>query len=182
MCACHVNPVNNYQLSKNERLCNFSLKKHLFRHGNVLYAHPLKVFWITTDPCVENFFFKNSIQLYSSYSAKSDTPHNFKTQNPSFPFKKIPSNAWFLFPAKILFGASSKIHSSACERNRIKRLMKEAYRQNKDDFYPFLNQQNLFCIAAFIYTGKQVVSYSELEPKIIVSLQNIRKLIGTKPT
>ncbi|MFW6275623.1 MAG: ribonuclease P protein component [bacterium] len=175
------NPVKNHQLSKYERLCNFSFKKHLFKHGNVLFTYPLKVFWITIDPCVENFFFKNSIQHFSSDSAPSDAPQYLKIQNPSFPFQKIPSNAWFHFPAKILFGAASKIHSSACKRNRIKRLMKEAYRQNKDDFYPFLNQQNVFLIAAFIYTGKQIVSYHELEPKIIVSLRKIRKQIANKP-
>ncbi|MFW5721308.1 MAG: ribonuclease P protein component [Bacteroidota bacterium] len=181
MYVCKNKPVKKHQLSKHERLSNFSFKSHLFRQGNVLFSHPIKIFWTTIDPCVENFFFSNNVQLFYAGFAPSETTHYLRIQNPSFPFKKIPSNASFYFPAKILFGASSKIHSSACKRNKIKRLMKEAFRQNKHDFYPFLNQQNVFLIAAFIYTGKQVVSYTEIEKKIIVSLHKIRKQIANKP-
>lgn len=175
----HQNNLLNHQLTKDERLCNFSLKKHLFSHGNVLFTYPLKIFWTTIDPCVENFFFEKSIQQFSSDSLPSDVPENLKIQNPAFPFRKIPPNAYFPVPAKALFGASSKTHSSASQRNKIKRMIKESYRQNKDDFYPFLNQQNVFCIVAFIYTGKQVVSNRELESKIVVSLRKITKQIAT---
>lgn len=50
-------PLNN-GLSKNERLCNYSLKQLLFTKGKHFSVNPIKVFWITLDSDLEKIFFQ----------------------------------------------------------------------------------------------------------------------------
>ncbi len=167
----HTSKQKLHSFSKDERLCNFTLKKILFEQGNQFAEHPFRIFWKTIDTNLEILFFqKNPLLYHGNKDLQSDL---IKTQNPSFPFKKVPANALFTSPAKCLAGVSSKVHKSAVQRNNIKRLIKETYRHNKQSFYSFLNEQNCFCIIGIIYTAKSVLPYRDIEAKIIVSLQKI---------
>jgi ribonuclease P protein component len=166
-----------HSISKSERLCNFTFKNILFDKGNVINAYPLKVFWTTLDINLEPVFFSKSI---TEYQGVPEALSVWKTrQNPSFPQKKIPANAFFTHPAKVMFGVSKKVQKKATDRNHLKRLIKEAYRQNKAPMYTFLDQMNQWCLIAIIYTAKPIVSYHEIEAKIIVSLQKIEQQIKT---
>ncbi len=69
------------------------------------------------------------------------------------------------------------MHKSAVVRNNLKRLTKESYRQNKVAFYSFLETTNTHCLPALIYTAKPMLTYAEIEEKIIVSLQKIQQKI-----
>ena len=174
--ATHTSKQKLHSFSKNERLCNFTLKKILFEEGEQFGEHPFRVFWKIIDPNLEEVLFPKNQVLYQG---NKDLQNDFlKIQNPSFPLKKIPANAVFKSPAKCLAGVSSKVHKSAVERNKIKRLIKEAYRHNKQSFYSFLNEQNCFCIIGIIYTAKPALPYLEIEAKIIVSLQKIVQKIS----
>jgi ribonuclease P protein component len=171
-----------HSISKSERLCNFTFKNLLFDKGNVIQAYPLKVFWTTLETNLEPVFFTKSI---SEYQGSPDSLRGGKSlQNPSFPLKKIPSNAFFTHPAKAMFGVSKKVQKKATDRNHLKRLIKEAYRQNKAPLYTFFEQMNQWCLIAIIYTAKPIVSYHEIETKIIVSLQKIQQQVAltTKTT
>lgn len=170
-----------HSISKSERLCNFTFKNILFEKGNVIQAYPLKVFWTTLDANLEPVFFSKSI---NEYLGAPETLSAWKArQNPSFPGKKIPANAFFTHPAKVMFGVSKKVQKKATDRNHLKRLIKEAYRQNKAPLYTFFEQLNQWCLIAIIYTAKPIVSYHEIETKIIVSLQKIQQqIISTTKT
>jgi ribonuclease P protein component len=172
----HTSKQKLHSFSKSERLCNFTLKKILFEQGEHFGEPPFRIFWKIIGPNLENLFFPESPLSYiGNKEMQSDI---LKVQNPSFPFKKIPVNAVFYQPAKCLTGVSSKIHKSAVQRNKIKRLIKEAYRNNKQNFYSFLNERNYFCIIGIIYTVKPVLPYREIEAKIVVSLQKIVQKIS----
>jgi ribonuclease P protein component len=166
-------------LSKEERLCNFTLKKLLFEQGNQFQEYPFRIFWKTIDPNLEKIFFAGSPYFFNGLD-KLQNPIQ-KLQNPSFPQRKIPANAYFLQPAKCLTGVPAKQHKSAVKRNRIRRLVKEAYRNNKQELYTFLNEKNCFCILGIIYTAKPVLSYPDIEAKIIVSLQKLFQKISQQP-
>ncbi len=165
-------------LSKNERLCNFSLKTLLFQQGNTFQQYPFKVFWKSIDKNMETLFFQKSVTDYVGNAEQ--LPALLHEQNPSFPYRKVPDNGLFFYPAKCLFGVSSKVHKSAVIRNNLKRLTKESYRQNKVPFYSFLEGINTYCLLAVIYTAKPILSYAEIEEKIIVSLQKIQQKIIEK--
>jgi ribonuclease P protein component len=162
-------------LSKSERLCNFSFKNILFKEGNSIHVFPLKVYWKLIDTNLESIFFGKSVTEFQGIPSSS--PHPYRLQNPSFPLKKIPPNALFTHPAKCLFGVSSKVHKSAVDRNHLKRILKESYRQNKAPFYSFLEGIDSWCLLALIYTAKPALPYHDIEAKIIVSLQKIQEKI-----
>jgi ribonuclease P protein component len=81
------------------------------------------------------------------------------------------------FPARIAFGVPKRNFKSAVKRNRIKRLLREAYRKNKHELYAALELKSVKIVVMFIYTGKDVPSYSETEGKIILSLHRLLNAI-----
>lgn len=70
-------------------------------------------------------------------------------------------------------GASSKNFKKAVERNRIKRLTKEAWRLQKNELEEKVNasvkQLNVF----FIYTGKELPDFAMVKDKVSVALKKL---------
>jgi len=60
------------------------------------------------------------------------------------------------------FGASSRNFKTAVDRNRIKRLIKEAWRLQKNDLRNSLKEKNQKLDVFFIYTGKVLPAYEEV--------------------
>ncbi|HEY4797449.1 MAG TPA: ribonuclease P protein component [Bacteroidia bacterium] len=78
---------------------------------------------------------------------------------------------------RIGISVPKKLFSKSVERNKLKRRIREAYRRNKHEFYEFLKKKNLTVDMIVIYTAKAESSYSEIEQKMIVSLQKLIALI-----
>jgi ribonuclease P protein component len=75
------------------------------------------------------------------------------------------------------FTASSKNFKKATDRNRIKRLMREAYRLQKKNLQEALILQNKSVHLFFIYTGKEVPAYEFVFEKTGNVLKRIIKLL-----
>lgn len=162
--------------AKSEKLCNFTLKSLLFNKGKSFFSHPFKFFWLVVPKNLEDIFFQKNSSLFLSVQ-QNNLKKKIRDQNPSYPLQKIPTNALFYYPAKCLTGVSKKSIKHAVKRNHLKRLMREAYRQNKEPLYSFLEKADLFLLLGIIYTAKQPGNYQEIEAKIIVSLQKIQESI-----
>ncbi|MEI6764670.1 MAG: ribonuclease P protein component [Bacteroidota bacterium] len=78
------------------------------------------------------------------------------------------------FPAQVVFSVPRKNISSAVNRNRVRRRVREAYRKNKDAFYEVLRSHKRECAFALIYTSKDFITYAEAERKIILILQRLQ--------
>jgi ribonuclease P protein component len=89
----------------------------------------------------------------------------------------IPEKKLFVFPAKCMVSVSSRRFKKAVDRNLIKRRFREAYRKNKSEFYSFLDQKGYNCLLAFMYTGKQIATFAEMDSKIAVSLQKLMEIL-----
>jgi ribonuclease P protein component len=64
-----------------------------------------------------------------------------------------------IFPCKVAFTVSKRNFKKAVDRNRVKRLLREAYRINKKPLYDFLKLQDKQMAIAFIYTSNQLPEY-----------------------
>ena len=71
------------------------------------------------------------------------------------------------------FGASSRNFKTAVERNRIKRLTKEAYRLQKNTLQDKLKEQNRKLNVFFIYTGKELPLYTDVHNSINTALTKL---------
>ena len=81
------------------------------------------------------------------------------------------------FPARILITVSTKNFSSAVDRNKIKRLIRESYRLNKHLLYDELKSKNKKILIAIIYSSKKIESFSLIEEKVVASLKKIISLL-----
>ncbi|MCF8232557.1 MAG: ribonuclease P protein component [Bacteroidales bacterium] len=77
------------------------------------------------------------------------------------------------YPAQVLIGVSGKRIKKAVQRNKIKRMMREAYRTNKHIIYPLLDNNDQQMAIAINYIGKKMPQYSDVEQKIIILLQRL---------
>lgn len=71
------------------------------------------------------------------------------------------------------FAASSRVFKTAVERNRVKRLTKEAYRLQKNELQGLLKEQNRKLNVFFIYTGKEMPVWPEVYKSLGLALTRL---------
>ncbi|MBP6313149.1 MAG: ribonuclease P protein component [Flavobacteriales bacterium] len=80
-------------------------------------------------------------------------------------------------PAQVAFSVPKRGMKRAVDRNRVKRLMREAYRKNKPELYERIGK-GLQYAWLFVYQGKAGITYSEVELKISRTLERWMKEHG----
>ncbi|MBC35035.1 MAG: ribonuclease P protein component [Bacteroidetes bacterium] len=95
----------------------------------------------------------------------------------SFPFKVLwhQTESSEKYPVRLLISVPKKYHKLAVSRNRLKRLIREAYRKNKSILYEIKEFENKQLHLALIYTHKEILTYQEVEKQIIKVLNKIKK-------
>jgi ribonuclease P protein component len=76
------------------------------------------------------------------------------------------------------FSAPAKTFKKAVDRNRIKRLTKEAYRLQKHSLSEQLATTNQQLFVFFIYTGKEIPEQALVMEKINAALKKLSETIG----
>lgn len=81
------------------------------------------------------------------------------------------------FPAQTSFSVSKRNFKRAVHRNLIKRRMREAFRLNKIEFYQKLRSEEKQLAIMFIFIGKEISAYSEIEKGMKSAIHKILKRI-----
>lgn len=80
------------------------------------------------------------------------------------------------------FSVSKRNFKLAVDRNRVKRLMREAYRLNKSKNYNILIEQDEQYALMFIFVGNEIPDFAFVERKIINLLSRLNKEIKNSYT
>jgi len=78
-------------------------------------------------------------------------------------------------PLQAGFGVSARLFRKAVDRNRIKRLTREAGRLQRQPLTAHMREKGVSMAIFLIYTGKQVPDYPVVTQKIGVILQKLLK-------
>jgi ribonuclease P protein component len=78
-------------------------------------------------------------------------------------------------PLQAGFGASSRNFKKAVDRNRIKRLGREAYRLQKGSLLDQLTKKGYSMAVFFVFIGRELPDYPTVSAKIGVALQKLVK-------
>ena len=70
-------------------------------------------------------------------------------------------------------GVSTRIFKKAVDRNRIKRLLREGYRLQKNELKEKVMQKKIQLNLFIIYTGRELPSYDVIFEKLTVALQKV---------
>jgi ribonuclease P protein component len=105
----------------------------------------------------------------------------FSIKSPAIILVYLPCELPADFPAQAMFSASKRLFKRAHDRNRVKRLLREAYRKQKQNVYTSLKAHNQQYALHFIFTGKQLPNYPYVFGKMNDLIVRFSNEIAQKP-
>lgn len=85
-------------------------------------------------------------------------------------------------PLQAGFSASTRNFKRAVDRNRIKRVTKEAYRFQKNSLGAELKVQNKKLAVFFIYTDKSLPAFEIIKDRVEIALQKLITILHEMDT
>lgn len=152
--------AKRFTLGKDQRLKSRKRIERIFREGKSIPVFPYRVYYMLESVDVAGGAGVSGV----SGGAASGRAEAFR-------------GAAYALQAG--FGVSSRHFKKAVDRNRIKRLTREAYRLNKGGLGQVVEQRKLHLSLFFIYTGKELPDHRLVSGKIAVALEKIVKEIGS---
>lgn len=88
-------------------------------------------------------------------------------------FRFLPSENDIYLQAGVT--ASKKYYKKAVDRNRVKRLIREAYRLQKAELADYLVQNRLMAHIFFIYTAQEILPFIEIKQAMGQCLKRLKQ-------
>ena len=103
-----------------------------------------------------------------------------------FLIKKIPGNQLRTVAPSVTIqfgvGVSGKNFKKAVDRNRVKRLIRESYRLQKNELQEILKQKKQLLNLFFVYTGKTLPDFNTTKEKVDVILKRLITIVHENPS
>lgn len=122
----------------------------------------------------QRYYFKKEDKLKSRKAIEQLFAKGRSFSN--FPFRVVwtPGNEKATLQAGV--GVSNRNFKKAVDRNRIKRLMREAYRLQKNELEKQLKEKDQSMSVFFLYQGKEIPKYEDVFEKIGTAIKRLIKL------
>ena len=151
---------------KPEKLKSRKRIERVFREGKSFSVFPYKVVYLLTPTPAPG-----GLATPPQAPSKPAAPQHVPPKPASPPHGPSKPAA----PLQAGFGASSRNFKKAVDRNRIKRLGREAYRLQKAPLLGQLTQKGLSMAVFFVFIGKELPDYPTVSARIGVALQKLLK-------
>jgi RNase P protein component len=165
-----------YTLTKAEKLKSRKRIQWVFKEGKSLSLYPFKVFYLVVRPAAAPTP-APAVAATSSAAPPIAPVGSAVPSSPQAPSSPLPPSVPPPPPGPLQagFGAGSRHFKKAVDRNRIKRLTREAYRVQKQPLIDHLAQKGLAMSLFFVYTGKELPDHSTVKERVGVALQKLIK-------
>jgi len=85
-------------------------------------------------------------------------------------------------PVRVMFAVPKKKFSKAVDRNRVRRLLREAYRLEKNRLFEKIGSAIAYNLA-IVFTGTEIPDYDTIQKALIQSLERwLKKITPATPT
>lgn len=162
----HSKPKFTYP--KEEHLKSRKAIEQLFKSGQSFFIYPYKVVYQINSP-----------EVGKSERPKEEQANNQTTSSSTLSTSRLADLPTFGLLSG--FAVSTKNFKRAVDRNRIKRLGREAFRLNKPTLIQLLELGHQQLQVFFIFTDKKLPDYKLIEPKMQACLKKLGWLARQVP-
>ena len=96
----------------------------------------------------------------------------------AFPYSvqwMLVDESTFPSPAQVMIVAPKRKFKHAVDRNHVRRLTRECYRQRKDTLYSFLQEQNKNIVFSMVYIHNEIMPFEQLGRKMDKLIDALQK-------
>jgi ribonuclease P protein component len=165
--ASNIKP--RFTFPKAEHLKSRKAIEQLFKTGKSFFVRPYKVFYQMVDEISQQSIVNGQPSMFNGVPLSDN-----EIPTPGLPTANYKPPT---VPLQAGFAVSTRNFKHAVDRNRVKRIGREAYRLNKQPLMNKLAESKTQLQVFFVYTDKTLPNFTEAEAKMKICLEKLMTII-----